>query len=42
MELKIDPKRLQARIRNDVEEAKPRRSEKKDFQARKIDQRETQ
>ena len=40
-ELKIDPKRLQERIRNDFEEAKPRRSEKKDTKARTIDQRET-
>ena len=42
MELKIDPKRLQETIRNDFEQAKPRRSEKKDFQAREIYQRETQ
>ena len=42
MELKIDPKRLQERIRNDFEEAKRRRSKKKDTRARKRDQRETQ
>ena len=41
MELKIDPKRLQETIRNDFEEAKGRRSEKKDTKARKGDQRET-
>ena len=41
-ELKIDPKRLQERIRNDFEEAKRRRSKKKDTRARKRDQRETQ
>ena len=41
-EFKIDPKRLQERIRNDFEEAKRRRSKKKDTKARKIDQRETQ
>ena len=42
MEVKIDPKRLQDRIRNDFEEAKPRRSKKKDTRARKRGQRETQ
>ena len=42
LELKIDPKRLQERIRNDFEEAKRRRSKKKDSRARKRDQRETQ
>ena len=42
MEFKNDPKRLQERIRNDFEEAKPRRSKKKDTKARTIDQRETQ
>ena len=41
-ELKIDPKRPQGRIRNDFEEAKRRRSKKKDTRARKRDQRETQ
>ena len=41
-ELKIDPKRLQEGIRNDFEEAKRRRSKKKDTRARKRDQRETQ
>ena len=30
MELKIDPKRFQDTIRNDFEQAKPRRSEKKE------------
>jgi hypothetical protein len=39
---KIDPKRLQETIRNDFEEAKPRRSEKKDTKATKRGQRETQ
>ena len=42
MELNIDPKRLQETIRNDFEEAKQRRSEKKDTKAIIIDQRETQ
>ena len=42
LELNIDPKRLQERIRNDFEEAKPRRSKKKDTNARKRYQRETQ
>ena len=37
----MDPKRLQESIRNDFEEAKPRRS-KKDTKARQRDQRETQ
>ena len=41
MEFKIDPKRLQERIRNDFEEAKPRRIEKKDTTARKRCQRQT-
>ncbi len=42
LELKIDPKRLQEAIRNDFEQAKPRRSEKKDTKPRRRDQRETQ
>ena len=42
LELKIDPKRPQERIRNSFEEAKPRRSKKKDTRARKRGQRETQ
>ena len=42
MELKIDPKRLQERIRNDFEEAKPEKNEKKDTRARKRYQREAQ
>ena len=42
MELNIDPKRLQEMIRNDFEEAKPRRSKKKDTKARKRGQRQTQ
>ena len=42
LELKIDPKRFQERIRNDFEEAKRRRSKKKDTRARKRDQRQTQ
>ena len=39
-ELNIDPKRLQETIRNDFEGAKPRRSGKKDINARKRDQKE--
>ena len=42
LELKIDPKRLQETIRNDFEQAKPRRSEKKDTKPRRRDQRDTQ
>ena len=41
MEFKIDPKRLQERIINDFEEAKPRRSKKKDTRARARGKRET-
>ena len=41
-ELKIDPKRLQERIRNDFEEAKPRRKKQKNTKAILRDQRETQ
>ena len=41
-EFKIDSKRLQDTIRNDFEEAKPRRSKNKDTRARRRGQRETQ
>ena len=42
LDIKIDPKRLQERMRNDFEETKPRRSEKKDTKTIKRGQRETQ
>ena len=42
LEVKIDPKRLQESIRNDFEEAEPRRSKEEDTNARKREQRECQ